>query len=72
MHNLKDNSMLNQVLSSEELDEIAETRQSRNLNFKAVFNKNNKKKKRKETYAFYFLSYKGAKNAFSVSIFSVY
>lgn len=65
--------MLHQVLSSEELDEIAETRQSRNLNFKAVFNKNNKKKKkRKETYAFYFLSYKGAKNAFSVSIFSVY
>lgn len=46
MHNLKDNSMLHQVLSSEELDEIAETRQSRNLNFKAVFNKNNKKKKK--------------------------
>lgn len=43
MHKLKDNSMLHQVLSSEEPDEMAETRQSRNLNFKAVFNKNNQK-----------------------------
>lgn len=54
LHNLKDNSMLNQVLSSEELDEIAETRQSRNLNFKAVFNKNNKKKKKERNLCILF------------------